>query len=126
MISGINITPFTDVVLVLLIIFMIATPFLVQSGIKVNLPKAAAADTEPEKTLTISISSAGEVYVNKDRVDLPDLKAALARALAGRTDAPVLIMGDKDVRYDIVVRVLETAKAVGVKRLSLGVELQKR
>ncbi len=123
--SGINITPFTDVVLVLLVIFMIATPLLVQSGIKVNLPRAATAETEPEKTVTITIDSSGSVYLNRDKVALSGLKAALTKLLAGKTEAPVVIMGDRDVKYDVVIRVLETAKAAGVRRLSLGVELQR-
>jgi biopolymer transport protein ExbD len=126
MFSAINITPFTDVVLVLLVIFMIATPLLVQSGIKVNLPRAATAETEPERTVTITIDSAGNVYLNRDRVEIANLRAALGRLLGGRTDSPVVIMGDRDVRYDLVIRVLEIAKAAGVKRLSLGVELQRQ
>jgi biopolymer transport protein ExbD len=125
MIAGINITPFTDVVLVLLVIFMIATPFLVQSGIKVTLPRAANAESETEKTITITIDPAGAVYMNRDRVALADLKASLGKLLGGKTDAPVIIMGDKDVKYDMVIRVLEIARSAGVKRLSLAVELQK-
>jgi biopolymer transport protein ExbD len=125
MISGINITPFTDVVLVLLIIFMIATPLLIRSEIKVNLPQTSSADAAPQKTLIITIDSAGSVYVDGVRAALGDLRARLAATLAKRPGAPVIIMGDRDVRYDLVVRVLEIAKSTGVGKLSLAVQVKK-
>jgi biopolymer transport protein ExbD len=123
--EGINITPFTDVVLVLLIIFMIATPLLIRSEIKVNLPRTSSAEAAPQKTLVITIDTAGGVYVEGVRVALTDLKASLTAALSKRPDAPVIIMGDRDVRYDLVVRVLEIARSCGVNRLSLAVEVRK-
>jgi len=123
--AGINITPFTDVVLVLLVIFMIATPLLIRSEIKVNLPRTATADTASQRNLVITIDTSGAVYVDGARVALADLSSNLRGALAKRPDSPVIIMGDKDVRYDIVVRVLEIARAVGVSRLSLAVEVKK-
>ena len=125
LIAGINITPFTDVVLVLLVIFMIATPLLIRSEIKVNLPRTATADTTSQQNLVVTIDTSGAVYVDGARVALADLSSNLRGVLAKRPDAPVIIMGDKDVRYDIVVRVLEIARACGVSRLSLAVEVKK-
>ncbi len=125
LIAGINITPLTDVVLVLLVIFMIATPLLIRSEIKVNLPRTASADAAGERSLVITIDPAGLIYVDGVRTALPDLKTAIASALAKRANAPVIVMGDRDVRYDLVVQVLETARSAGVSRLSLAVQVKK-
>jgi biopolymer transport protein TolR len=123
--EGINITPFTDVVLVLLIIFMIATPLLIRSEIKVNLPRTSNAEAAPQKTLVITIDAAGSVYVEGARTALANLRPGLVAALAKRPGSPVIIMGDRDVRYDLVIRVLEIARSAGVNRLSLAVEVRK-
>lgn len=125
LIAGINITPFTDVVLVLLVIFMIATPLLIRSEIKVNLPRTASADAAGQRNLVITIDAAGSLYVDGARTALPDLKKTLTAVLATRADAPVIIMGDRDVRYDLVVQVLEIARSCGVSRLSLAVQVKK-
>jgi len=125
LISGINITPLTDVVLVLLVIFMIATPLLIRSEIKVNLPRTASADAAGERSLVITIDPAGQLYVDAAPVASADLRAAITAALAKSPDAPVIVMGDKDVRYDLVVQVLETARSAGVSRLSLAVQVKK-
>jgi biopolymer transport protein ExbD len=125
LISGINITPFTDVVLVLLVIFMIATPLLIRSEIKVNLPRTAAADAAAPKTIVVTIDAAANVYVDGARVALAQLAPSLSSTLRKRPNAPVIIMGDRDVRYDLVVRVLEIARTSGVNKLSLAVEVRK-
>lgn len=125
LIAGINITPFTDVVLVLLVIFMIATPLLITSEIKVNLPRTASADAAGERNLVITIDATGGVYVDGVRVALPDLKANLTATLVKRPNAPVIIMGDRDVRYDLVVQVLEVVRSCGVSRLSLAVQVKR-
>jgi biopolymer transport protein TolR len=125
LISGINITPFTDVVLVLLVIFMIATPLLIRSEIKVNLPRTAAADTAVPRNIVITIDSAGNVYVDGVRAPIDRLAAGLSTSLARRPGSPVIIMGDREVRYDLVVRVLEIARASGVAKLSLAVEVKR-
>jgi biopolymer transport protein TolR len=125
LIAGINITPLTDVVLVLLVIFMIATPLLMRSEIKVNLPRTAAADAAAQKSIVITIDAAGNVYLDGGRVALPQLAPTIAATLGKRPNAPVIIMGDRDVRYDLVVRVLEIARTSGVNKLSLAVEVKK-
>jgi biopolymer transport protein ExbD len=125
LISGINITPLTDVVLVLLVIFMIATPLLIRSEIKVTLPRTASADVAGERSVVITIDASGTIYVDGARVAFSGLRGALASTLAKRPDAPVVIMGDRDARYDLVVQVLETARSSGVGRLSLAVQVKK-
>jgi biopolymer transport protein TolR len=125
LIAGINITPLTDVVLVLLVIFMIATPLLIRSEIKVNLPRTAAADTAAQKTIVVTIDAVGSVYVDGSRVAVEQLAPTLSSTLKKRPNAPVIIMGDREVRYDLVVRVLEIARTSGVNKLSLAVEVRK-
>jgi biopolymer transport protein TolR len=125
LISGINITPFTDVVLVLLVIFMIATPLLIRSEIKVNLPRTATADSAAQKSIILTVDAAGNVFVDGARVALAQLAPTLTAALRTRPNAPVIVMGDRDVRYDLVVRVLEIARTAGVNKLSLAVEVKK-
>jgi biopolymer transport protein TolR len=125
LIAGINITPLTDVVLVLLVIFMIATPLLIRSEIKVNLPRTAAADAAAQKSIVVTIDAVGNVYVDGGRVALSDLAPTLSATLGRRPNAPVIVMGDREVRYDLVVRVLEIARTSGVNKLSLAVEVRK-
>lgn len=123
--SEINITPFTDVVLVLLIIFMITTPMLVQPGIKVKLPKAQAAETDDDKTLTITIDSAGSVYLDNRRTDIGRLKERMQAKLFNRPDTAVVVKGDKEVKYDTVIQVIDAAKQAGAKRFALAVDIQR-
>jgi biopolymer transport protein ExbD len=123
--AEINITPFTDVVLVLLVIFMITTPIILQSGIKVNLPKASGAEAESSKNLIVTIDPAGNVFIEKRKVQIEDLKEELTAVLASRPDAAVIIKGDKEVKYDTVIQVLDAAKQSGAKRFALGVEVKK-
>jgi biopolymer transport protein ExbD len=122
--AEINITPFTDVVLVLLIIFMIATPVLLQPGIKVDLPKAKAAEANTEKNLTITISQNGEIYLDDQRVEFARLKYEIAQRLKDNPGMAVIVKGDKEVRYDMVVKVIDAAKQSGAKKFALGVELR--
>ncbi len=125
LISGINITPLTDVVLVLLIIFMIATPILIRSEIKVTLPRTANADTAGERSLVVAIDATGTIYIDGAPVAFADVRKAIASAHAKRPNAPVIIMGDRDARYDLIVQVLEMARSSGVSRLSLAVQVKR-
>lgn len=122
--AEINITPFTDVVLVLLIIFMIATPFIYQSSMKVQLPQATKS-AETTRDIIITINAEGEVFFQDARIDLDALKDKLKAMTQDNPDLSVIINGDKNVRYDAVIQVMDVLTQSGVKNPGLGIELKK-
>jgi biopolymer transport protein ExbD len=122
--AEINITPFTDVVLVLLIIFMIATPFIYQSSMKVQLPKASKSD-EASRDIIIHINAQGEVFLEDTKLELEALKYKLRAMMRTKPDAFVIINGDKNVKYDAVIQVMDVLTQSGVKNPGLGIELKK-
>ncbi len=120
----INITPFTDVVLVLLIIFMIATPFIYQSSMKVQLPQASKSE-ETSRDVIININAQGQVFLEDTKVDLDSLRYKLTAMVRSKPDTSVIINGDKNARYDSVVQVMDVLTRSGVKNPGLGIELKK-
>ena len=124
LIAEINITPFTDVVLVLLIIFMIATPFIYQSSLKVQLPQASKSE-EASRDLIITINAQGEVFLEDKKLDLAALKYRLTAMVKSKPDTTVIINGDKNAKYDSVIQVMDVLTRSGVKNPGLGIELKK-
>jgi biopolymer transport protein ExbD len=122
--AEINITPFTDVVLVLLIIFMIATPFIYQSSMKVQLPQASKSE-ETSRDVIININAQGQVFLEDTKVDLESLKYKLTAMVRNKPDTFVIINGDKNVKYDSVVQVMDVLTQSSVKNPGLGIELKK-
>jgi biopolymer transport protein TolR len=122
--AEINITPFTDVVLVLLIIFMIATPFIYQSSMKVQLPKASKSE-ETSRDIIITINAQGDVFLEDTKVDLGTLRYKLMAMMRSKPDASVIVNGDKNVKYDSVIQVMDVLTQSGVKNPGLGIELKK-
>ena len=122
--SEINITPFTDVVLVLLIIFMIATPFIYQSSMKVQLPQASKSE-EASRDIIITINAQGDVFWEDKKLDLESLKYKLTSMVKSKPDTSVIINGDKHVKYDSVMQVMDVLTRSGVKNPGLGIELKK-
>ena len=122
--AEINITPFTDVVLVLLIIFMIATPFIYQSSMRVQLPQGSKSEENP-RDIIITINSQGDVFLEDAKLDLTALRYKLSALVKGKPDASVIINGDKEVKYDVVMQVMEVLTRSGVKNPGLGIELKK-
>ena len=122
--AEINITPFTDVVLVLLIIFMIATPFIYQSSMKVQLPQASKSE-ETSRDVIITINAQGDVFLEDKRLDLTTLKYRLTAMVRSKPDTTVIINGDKNAKYDSVMQVMDVLTRSGVKNPGLGIELKK-
>jgi len=123
--AEINVVPYIDVSLVLLIIFMITTPLL-QSGVEVDLPKAEAKAVDPaqDPPVIISITADGRMFVDdgshdESEVDMDALIASVMSALQDKPGRKVLIRGDKAVDYGHVVTTMATLKRVGVDSVGL-------
>jgi len=117
--SEINVTPFVDVMLVLLIIFMVAAP-LMSVGVPVDLPRAASAPAaQAEEPLILSLDSQGRVFLEREEVGLEGLAAALRPLAAAAPDRAVFLRADRGQPYGEVMRVLGAVSAAGFARASL-------
>jgi len=120
--SDINVTPFVDVMLVLLIIFMVTAPMMIQ-GLNVDLPEATAKPLNSEKEhLVITIDKNHQVYINDFQVTIDFLRDKLIKILQGRSDREVYLKADKNIPYGIVVQVMAEIKGAGVEQLGMITE----
>ncbi len=120
--SDINVTPLVDVMLVLLIIFMVTAPMMVQ-GVDVSLPQTTAESLQTEKEhLIITVNKENEIYINDFRLSVDNLNQKLRKILAGRTDQEVFFRADKHVPYGIVARVMAEIQGAGVEKLGMVTE----
>ncbi|MFA6003516.1 MAG: biopolymer transporter ExbD, partial [Elusimicrobiota bacterium] len=117
-----NLVPLIDVSLILVIIFMVLTPILVQSQLTVKLPKASSgAPAEAETTVNVQITRSGAVVVDGRPVRWDKLERELTLRLAKSAQKTLLVQADRSVAVDKVVAVLDTAKRLGVGKLGIGV-----
>jgi biopolymer transport protein TolR len=117
--SEINVTPFVDVMLVLLVIFMVTAPLL-QQGIDVNLPKAKGRDLPPEERITLVIKKGGTIYMNENPVSITQMRRKLEAI--SKLNPDVFLKADKDVPYGFVVEVMGEVKEAGVEKLGMITE----
>ncbi|OLC70537.1 MAG: hypothetical protein AUH87_04400 [Deltaproteobacteria bacterium 13_1_40CM_4_54_4] len=122
--AEINITPLTDIFLVLLIIFMITSSAMVESGGKVNLPKAVATQSEARGT-TVTLTPKHEIYVNQKKVGEESLEATLKDALNTSPDKTVILRGDKDVLLGETVKVMSIIKRAGASEIAIAAEAER-
>jgi len=115
----INVTPFIDVMLVLLIIFMVAAP-LATVDVKVDLPSSTAEPApKPDKPLTLTIRSDGTLAIGNDTVPKDALSHALAAASNGDTDQRVFLRADKTIEYGALMEVMDTLRDAGYLKVAL-------
>ncbi|MBW1895737.1 MAG: protein TolR [Deltaproteobacteria bacterium] len=117
--SDINVTPMVDVMLVLLIIFMVTAPMMMQ-GVNVSLPQTTSKPLPADKEhLIITVDRSQQIYINDYKVSLEGLQAKLKKIYEGRADKKVYLRADKNVPYGIVVRVMSEIKNAGVEKLGM-------
>lgn len=117
--SDINVTPFVDVMLVLLVIFMVTAPMMMQ-GVDVALPEATAKPLIAQKeNLVVTIDKDQKVHINDFEVDAEFLREKLAKILENQPDRAVYFKADEEVPYGIVARVMAEIKGAGVQKLGM-------
>lgn len=121
-IASINVTPFVDVALVLLVIFMITAPTLMKDVIGVQLPKAASSDAKAPASLGIAVTSQGQVLLNGKLVDLDALAAEARRAVAADPLIQAIISADAAAKHGDVVRVIDTIKTSGLNKFAFQIQ----
>ncbi len=124
--AEINVTPFVDVMLVLLIVFMVAAPLLT-GGVAVDLPKSEGTAIQSDgPPLSVSVDGQGKVYIQETEIRLDDLQAKLSAITQARKglDETVFVRGDKATNYGELMRVMSRISAAGYKKVSLVTELE--
>ena len=124
MMSEINVTPFVDVMLVLLIVFMVAAPLLTV-GVPIDLPESQAKSMEQDKDpLTVSVNEKGEVFLQETEVTVEELVAKLKAIAKNGTEERIYVRGDRSVDYGTVMRVMGRLSSAGYRRVALVTEVE--
>lgn len=126
MITNINVTPLCDILLVLLIIFMVASTHIVSQTIKVELPKSASSDGPASSPLTLTLPNNGSIRWNGKELDEPGLKKELASAVSANAQAEIIISADEKVEHGRVIHFIDLAKLAGVTKFAINVEQGKQ
>lgn len=120
--AEINITPLTDIFLVLLIIFMITQSAIVESAAKVNLPKATMTQPQESRGTTVMVTADNKVFVNQMPVEIAQLQATLQDLVAEDPKKLVILSGDKTVMLGEAVRIMDIAKRAGAQAISISAQ----
>lgn len=124
-VAEINITPLTDIFLVLLIIFMITSSAMIESGGKVNLPKAVATQSESRGT-TVTLTPKREIFVNQKLVSEEALEKVLQDALSKNSAKTVILRGDREVLLGDTVKVMSIIKRAGASEIAIAAEAERK
>ncbi len=120
-VAEINITPLTDIFLVLLIIFMVTSAAMVESGAKISLPQVDSTASQPRE-ITITVTPNNDVYVNSNLTAYEDLENAIRALVSARPDIPVVLEGDKEVLFGQAVKILSIAQKAGATSIAIAAE----
>lgn len=124
-IADINIVPFVDIILVVLIIFMVTTPIIMKPSINVTLPQAGSGDETTPSEFSVSIDTSGAVILNGKPSDEAGLAEFAGQMVTQRPDIQAIISADKDVPHGRVVTIIDAIKSAGIKRFAIATDKKK-
>jgi biopolymer transport protein ExbD len=122
-IAEINVIPLVDIILVVLIIFMVAAPLVMQPKIDINLPKASTAKEEKDRhSMRIVLGKQGEIFLNNTPVSVAGLTDAARTQIAAQPDTSALLVADKGSTLEMVTELVDAVKSGGIKKVAFSIQ----
>ncbi|MCD6459609.1 biopolymer transporter ExbD [bacterium] len=118
--EALNLTPLVDVIFLLLIFFMLSSSFMLQPGIKVNIPLAKKSSRFKEENMIVTMTQENQIFFNDERTTLEGLKRRMRRAVRKNPQGTLIIKADKNVRHGNVVHVMSLAKQTGIVSIAIA------
>ena len=118
--AAIDMTPMLDIVFIMLIFFIVTTSFVKEAGLEVNRPTASSAQTVKKGNIMVAIGAAGDVWVDKRRIEVDAVRANIERLRAESPDGAVVIQADTEANAGVVVKVMDQIKMAGVESSSIA------
>lgn len=121
--ADINIVPFVDIILVVLIIFMVTAPLVMKPAIDINLPQASSGEVkEQEKNMEVMIAANGDIYLNGKPSSMDELKNEAGNVSMKKVDSGAILNADKAVTLERLTEVIDTIKLAGIKKLAFQIQ----
>lgn len=118
----INITPMLDIVFIMLIFFIVTTSFIRETGVEVNKPTALTAEPRPQGNVLIAIRDNDDIWMNKQQIELHEVRTEVERAKAENPESAVVLIADRGARTGMLVEVMDQVQAAGINRISVSAE----
>ncbi len=118
--TGIDLTPMLDVVFIMLIFFIVTSTFIRESGVEVQRPQAESASPQDKGNILIAITGNGEIWMDKQQIDIRSVRAHVERMRVDQPDGAVVVQADEDARTGLVVQVMDQARLAGVTDVALA------
>lgn len=118
--TAIDMTPMLDIVFIMLILFIVTTSFVKEAGLEVNRPTASSAQTVKKGNIMVAVGAAGDVWVDKRRIEVDAVRANIERLRAESPDGAVVIQADTEANAGVVVKVMDQIKMAGVESISIA------
>ncbi|EGQ8129037.1 biopolymer transporter ExbD [Vibrio parahaemolyticus] len=118
--TAIDMTPMLDIVFIMLIFFIVTTSFVKEAGLEVNRPTASSAQTVKKGNIMVAIGAAGDVWVDKRRIEVDAVRANIERLRAESPDGAVVVQADTEANAGVVVKVMDQIKMAGVESISIA------
>ncbi len=120
--AAFDMTPMLDIVFIMLIFFIVTTSFVKEAGVDVNRPQADTAEKKERANIMIAITPAGEIWIDKRRVDIRAVRANVERLHAENPEGSVVIIADKESKTGLLIQVMDQAKLAGVSNVSIAAQ----